>query len=259
MTIKGFAITPFMFSSLDAIDKRVVSAHILPDETLVVGGETLPCAVVEVLYAKGTRLDQGSGKPVRFWIEKETSLVRQVTYEAEWRKGELARWTARVEKMTLNQPPPQWALERATLFRGREEMKWIGQEVPEFSLKSLDGRTIRLAALRGRVVLLDFWATWCGSCREEMPLIEKLRDEMTAQGVEVWRVTDEPPEVARRWLSERRRPLPTLIDANRILFRHYSIEAIPVLIIGRDGKVSNFVVGLRSERHLRADIAKAMK
>ncbi len=155
---------------------------------------------------------------------------------------------------------PQWAVEKAVLFRGREEVKWIGQQVPEFSLKTVDGRTVSLTALRGRIVLLDFWATWCGPCREEMPLIEKLRDEMMAQGVEVWGVTDEPPDVARRWLTERKRSLPTLIDTNHMLFRHYAIEAIPVLIVIRpDGKVSTFVVGLRNERDLRADIAQAMK
>ena len=144
--------------------------------------------------------------------------------------------------------------------KGREEPKWVGQAVPEFSMKALDGRSVSLAALRGKVVVLNFWATWCGPCREEMPLLEELREELKPRGVEIWGVTDEPPHVARRWLAERKRTLPTLIDGGRKLFRHYAIESIPVLIVMRgDGKVSTYVVGLRGERDLRADIAKAME
>ncbi|MGA2156217.1 MAG: TlpA disulfide reductase family protein [Bryobacteraceae bacterium] len=253
-------IESFPFTSLDAIDKRVISARALPDETLRAGGESMLCAVIEALYEKRTLFDGGSGRQVRLWIEKKTSLVRQASYERAWSNGGLAQWTVRVEKMTLDQPPPRWAIEQAASMKGREEAKWIGQPVPDFSMMSLDGQTVKLAALGGKVVLLDFWATWCGPCREEMPLVEKLREELKSRGVEIWGVTDESPDVARRWLAERKRSLPTLVDADRTLFRHYAIENIPVLIVIRgDGKVSNYVVGLRAERELRADIAKAME
>jgi peroxiredoxin len=259
--VGGVSFEPFIFSGLDAIDKRVISARALPDETLDIGGESMLCAVVEALYEQRTPFNRGSGQPIRLWIEKKTSLVRQATYVRKWHNSEFAQWTVRVQKMTLDQPPPQWAIEKfAPLQKGREEPKWVGQAARDFSMKSLDGRTIGLAALRGKVVLLDFWATWCGPCREEMPLLEKLRDELKSQDVEIWGVTDERPDVARRWLAERKRSLPTLIDADRTLFRHYGIESIPVLVVIRgDGKVSSYVVGLRSERDLRADIAKAMQ
>ncbi len=256
----GFGIESFPFSSLDAADKRVISAYALPDETLVIGGESMPCAVVEAIYEKRTPFDGGSGRAVRLWIEKKTWLVRQARYERAWSNDELATWTARVEKMTVDQPPPQWALEGAEHFKGVEQPKWVGQAVPEFSMKSLDGRTVSRDALRGKVVVLDFWATWCGPCREEMPLIEKLGEELKSRGVEVWGVTDEPADVARQWLAERKRTLPTLIDADHTLFRHYGIESIPVLMVIRsDGRVASYVVGMRGDRDLRADIANAMK
>jgi len=256
--IGGFAVSGFPFPALDAVDKRVISMRALPDEMLDVGGESLPCVVVEVLYEKRTPFDAGSERPVRLWIEKKTYLVRQAKYERKWRGGELAQWTARVEKITLDQPPPVSAIERAPLFKGHEEPKWVGQMIPGVTMQSLDGQTISLRALRGRTLVLAFWATWCGPCREEMPLLEKLRDEMGSRGVEVWGVTDEEPDVARSWLGERKRTLATLVDADRVLFRHYGIESIPVLVIVRgDGEVSTYVVGLRGERDLRADIAKA--
>lgn len=249
----------FPFAVLDVIDRRVISARMLPDETLFAAGESLPCTVVEVLYEEGTSFDAGVGRPVRFWIDQEASLVRQVVYEREWRDGGLARWTARVEKMTVDQPPPAWAVDRAASTKGREETKWIGQAAPEFSLTSLDGRTVTLSALRGQVVVLNFWATWCSPCRMEMPLLEELRDELKSQGVDIWGVTDEAPDVARRWLADKNRSLPTLIDANRELFEHYEIEEIPVVLVLRDdGTVSSHVVGLRGVVDLRADITAAM-
>jgi peroxiredoxin len=256
----GFPIGVFPFDSLDAADKRVISAYTLPDETLVMGEESIPCAVVEAIYAKRTPFNGGSGRAVRLWIERKTWLVRQARYEREWSKGELATWTARVEKMTVDQPPPQWAWDSAEHLKGVEQQKWVGQAAPEFSMKSLDGRTVSRDALRGKVVLLDFWATWCGPCREEMPVMEKLGEELKSRGVEVWGVTDERADVARQWLAERKRTLPTLLDADGTLFRHYGIERIPVIMVIRgDGRVSSYVVGLRSERDLRADIAKAME
>lgn len=124
---------------------------------LIAGGGPVPCAVIEALYEKRTPFDGGSGRPVRFWVEKKTSLIRQATYERKCRNGELAQWTARVETITLDQAPPQWAVEKAAFVKGREEPKWVGQPAREFSVKTLDGRTVSLAALRGRVVLLNFW------------------------------------------------------------------------------------------------------
>jgi peroxiredoxin len=93
-----------------------------------------------------------------------------------------------------------------------------------------------------------------------MPLLEKLRAELQPQGVEVWGVTDEKPEVARQWLTDRKRTLPTLVDTDHVLFRHYGIKDIPVLMtIRADGSVSGYVVGMRGEKDIRADVAKATR
>lgn len=258
--VDGFGIASFPFSLLDVVDRRVITVRGLPDESLQIGPDSSSCTVIEVLYERRTPFDGMSGRPVRLWIEKGTFLVRQAVYEREWHRGELAKWTARVDKMVLNQPPPAWALEKSEIARGREEPKWVGQPAPGFSMRTLGGRTISLAALRGKVVVLNFWATCCGPCREEMPLLESLRDEMKSQGVEIWGVTNESPETARRWLADWKRSLPTLIDADGALVRQFAIESIPVLIVIRpDGKISTFVVGLRGARDLRADIMNAMK
>jgi len=254
----GFTVSGFPFTSLKVVDKRVISAWVLPDETLVVGGESIPCSVIEAVYDK--RSEFGRGRPIRLWIEKKTGYVRQAMYEAEWSGGESAQWTACVQKMIVDQPPPQTLLAQMEFMKGQENTKWVGQAAPDFNMKALGGHSVTLAGLRGKVVVLDFWATWCGPCREEMPLLEKLRAELKSQGVEIWGVTDEKPDVAQRWLANLKRTLPTLIDADHTLFRHYAIEKIPVLIVlRRDGTVSSFVVGLLGERDIRADITKAMQ
>ncbi len=254
----GFNVPSFPFNYLDVVDTQIHSARALPDESLLLGGSSIPCTIIEAVYDKHSVF--GQGRPVRFWIEKKTGLVRQAKYEAELRTGGgVVEVTARVDSMTVDQPPPKAALDgMARMTWAHQETKWAGQAAPDFAMKSLDGQTVTLTELRGRVVVLDFWATWCGPCREEMQVLEKLRDDLKSKGVQIWGVTNEKPVDARRWLAEYKRKLPTLIDADNLLFRHYAIESIPALIVLRpDAKVSSFIVGLSSERDLREQIAKA--
>jgi thiol-disulfide isomerase/thioredoxin len=74
----------------------------------------------------------------------------------------------------------------------------FGQEVtPEFALKDLNGRTVRLRAYRGKVVVINFWATWCPPCRAEMPDLVRLQREYAKQGLQIIGITY-PPETKTR-------------------------------------------------------------
>lgn len=94
----------------------------------------------------------------------------------------------------------------------------------DFELTSVSGPRISLQAQRGKVVLLNFWATWCEPCRQEMPLFEKLWRE---RGLAVLAVTDEAPDVVRSFVEQTGCTFPVLLDPDRKLFNHYRVDAMP--------------------------------
>jgi thiol-disulfide isomerase/thioredoxin len=101
------------------------------------------------------------------------------------------------------------------LAAGVAAQRWATMEppapVPEPALRDLDGRTRTLAEWRGKVVILNFWATWCPPCREEMPEFVRLQEELGGQGVQFVGVAIDEPEAVRDFLKEMPVNYPILI------------------------------------------------
>jgi peroxiredoxin len=88
----------------------------------------------------------------------------------------------------------------------------VGQPAPDFTLRSLDGETVRLDDLRGRPVLIEFWATWCPPCRMAMPHIQQMHDRYAGRGLQVLALsTDYDPGEVRDWLRRNGVSLPVLM------------------------------------------------
>ena len=109
------------------------------------------------------------------------------------------------------------------------------------------------------MVLLDFWATWCGACNQEMASLEGLAESLRGRGVQIWSVTEENAETAKSWLAERERTLPTVIVPEHGAFRSYGIDSLPqVVLIERNGSVAHQWAGLKSENDLRRAIEQLL-
>jgi TonB family protein len=135
---------------------------------------------------------------------------------------------------------------------------WVGKTAPDFTLKTTDGQTIRLCDLQGQVVLLDFWASWCGPCLRELPSIEKLHREFKNKGVVILGVNPEEPDVARAFVRLRKFTFPTVLDEDHSVGQLYQIRAIPtVIVLDARGTVVAHFIGLRPESDLRAAIQQA--
>jgi thiol-disulfide isomerase/thioredoxin len=106
-------------------------------------------------------------------------------------------------------------------------------------LKSLSGENIRLQEQMGEVILLNFWATWCGPCREEMPELEKLQQKYQTMGFKVLGVNVETtPEKAQAYLKKISVSFPILFDTEQSVSKAYQVEAMPTTyIIDRHGKL----------------------
>ena len=114
-----------------------------------------------------------------------------------------------------------------------------GQSAPDFALKSSTGENIRLSEFRGDVVMINFWATWCGPCRQEMPLLDELYTRYERVGFNLLGVNiDDDSRRAMQMIEELGVNFPVLFDARKEVSKLYEVEAMPVtVLVDRDGNV----------------------
>lgn len=122
---------------------------------------------------------------------------------------------------------------------------WTGGPAPALALQDLEGKTHRLADYRGQVVLINFWATWCGPCRDEMPSIQRLKNQMAGKPFVVLAVNlDEPESRIRKFLAQMKLDFPILLDTERKTARAWQARILPAsFVIGPDGKIRYSLVG----------------
>lgn len=117
----------------------------------------------------------------------------------------------------------------------------------DFTLPTVDGTQVSLGAYRGKVVFLNFWATWCIPCREEMPALERLHQVYQAQGLAVISIDlKESAEQVKAFFQKHALSFPALLDHNGSVFRDYLVMGMPTTyLIGRDGMLLARGVGGR--------------
>ena len=110
---------------------------------------------------------------------------------------------------------------------------------PDFTLKSNSGENLRLSELRGEVVMINFWASWCGPCRQEMPLLEQLYSEYQPLGFTILGVNvEEDSSKAKALLSDIPVSFPVLFDTQSQVSKLYDVVAMPsTVLVDRDGNV----------------------
>jgi thiol-disulfide isomerase/thioredoxin len=120
---------------------------------------------------------------------------------------------------------------------------------PDFTLKTLDGQEMTLSKLKGKVVLLDFWATWCGPCREAIPHLINLQKTYQEKGFEVIGVNVDKGDVetVRRFVKSMEIPYTITLPSEEVS-RKYGVTALPTtIIIDKEGKIRQKFLGFTSE------------
>jgi thiol-disulfide isomerase/thioredoxin len=118
---------------------------------------------------------------------------------------------------------------------------------PHFSGSGVDGRPVSMAAFRGKVILVNFWASWCPECRPEMPAMERLHRELASRGLAVVAVNArERREVVARHAQELGLTFPVVLDPDGEIGALYGVVGLPAtFLVGRDGRAVAFAVGSR--------------
>jgi peroxiredoxin len=115
----------------------------------------------------------------------------------------------------------------------------VGSPAPDFTLRVLDGPNLRLQEQRGKVVLVNFWATWCGPCRKEMPHLNRIADKYRSSGLVMLGINvDDDVRNAAELASKLGVKFPVLLDTDKKVSKLYDLNSMPsTLVIDRNGRV----------------------
>ena len=147
----------------------------------------------------------------------------------------------------------------------------VGKPAPGFSLEDLKGRKVSLADYKGKAVLINFWATWCGPCKIETPWLVDLRNQYNAKGFEILGVsTDDIDRSDPKAFGQEKKeitdfvdrmhmPYPVLIDGDSLSKPYGGLDAMPTSIfVDREGKIVAATMGITSKDDIEANIQKAL-
>jgi peroxiredoxin len=141
---------------------------------------------------------------------------------------------------------------------------YAGKTAPDFSLTTVDGQTAKLSDERGKVVLIDFWATWCPPCRASLPHLQDAynNESWANRGLVVWAVNaHESADDVSNFLARNQYTFTALLDSDGAAMSAYGVSGIPMtVIVGRDGVVKKVLVGYEpdSGREVDEAIEKAL-
>jgi len=136
-----------------------------------------------------------------------------------------------------------------------------GTPAPDFTLESLDGKTVSLSEFKGKAVLVNFWATWCGPCKIETPWLVELQNQYGSQGLQIVGVAmdDSGKDEIARFAKEMGMNYPVLLGKEAVGEAYGGVPALPEsFFVGRDGKIVDKIMGIEGKSDIETAIKKAL-
>jgi TonB family protein len=250
--------------------------------------------VIEAYYFAASTGSQSNTLTRKLWVDKSRNIVLREIQRTEakmpWGRTVTSKMTYIFTVVRVGEPipetlftfvPPEGAKEVAELMPSPQPAATprpstmpgpraaaprpadlVGRDAIAFALEDLDGNRVDLQSLKGKVALLDFWASWCGPCVAELPHIEKLHKDFKDRGLVVLGVNNEDVEVARAFVKQKGYTFTTLVDGGKEVTMKYGVSGIPqVFIIDREGKVKWHALGYSPGREfeLRNAVENALR
>jgi thiol-disulfide isomerase/thioredoxin/outer membrane lipoprotein-sorting protein len=263
LTLAGSAAGP--------LNDRAADMTRLPDTVL--GGTACPTLQFEL----------PDHQVVTMVFDPKTSLLRQVKFDLRKKLEQRGAMDVKAALVTVDYTPAAPAAdatfawtppEGATLAAatspapdgsdqaGGAAMALVGKPAADFTLPGLDDKPVKLSSLKGSVVVLDFWATWCGPCVGSLPHLDELNKQESPKGLKVFAVNlQEEKDPVAAFVHKQGWTLPVLLDSSGDVAKQYAADAIPeTVIVGKDGIVKKVFVGAGddTEEQIKAVVDKEM-
>ncbi len=255
------------------ITDKLNSASITNRPQLTVNEQAVDTYLVEATYEDDLKSERpdASIAPTKYWIDSSRHLVLKQFDEytlPSRRTGDSVRVreTTLIKEYEMDpsfssktfsfQPPADAERVDKLSIDASGGASMEGREAPSFTLPNLEGEEISLEEFRGKVVLLDFWASWCAPCRRAHPDIQELHKKYKDQGLVVLGINNESRSKAKTYMSEHDYTFRTLLDTNDMVSRRYNVSAIPYyIVIDRQGTISSEIIGY----HPKSDMLEALR
>jgi thiol-disulfide isomerase/thioredoxin len=251
-------------SGFEQIDQHVTNADIAREEQFIVEGTPVPVYVVRVVRDQWPPGLAGT-QFAMYRIDKKTFAVYKViTYSKAATQISLysiEKWNQPVPETLFIFTPPESARAASSVpLRPARSTTIVGSEAPDFKLQDARGRPVTLSGLRGKVVVVDFWATWCPPCRALMPHLEKMQREFAKKGLvvlglDVGEGADEVAEFAK----QHSYTFTLVLGAEPDVSAEYYVEGYPTtFVIDRVGRITFRDLGGNSVDRLRSAVQSAL-
>jgi peroxiredoxin len=228
---------------LDQIDQHVRGAVIAREERYIQQGKPVAIVIVRVMRDEWPEGTLPGAQFAMYRIDQKTFEVYKVsTYAGD--TTETAFYGAEL-------PTPG--------MKG-DGVSMIGMEAPDFTLSDPSGKTVHLRDLRGKVVVVDFWATWCPPCRELMPHIQKMHDQLAAKGLTILGLdVGEDADTVATFAKQQSYTFPLLLDAEPQVTSRYFVQSYPTtFVIDRAGRIAFRGTGSDKPTDLQAAVEHAL-
>ncbi len=201
------------------------------------------------------------------WIDRDLSILLQLegTDEGKKGKGVTIKFKVLTLKTNMGLKPEDFKFSPKPGFKRVTEPSKLfvsnsleGKTFNDFDFTDLTGSTVNSDQWRGKIVLLDFWATWCGPCKKSLPHLKKLQADF-AENLLVVGVTTEKIETVKEFFKDDPSPYPILLDQEGKAVEKYEVANWPTLfILDANGKILDHFVGYQEESVIRKAIEKAL-
>jgi peroxiredoxin/outer membrane lipoprotein-sorting protein len=255
-------------SALEAIDQHVTEAAIAREDFFVVNGKAVPVYVVAVARDRWPDGTIGGAQFAMYRIDEKTSVVyKAAIYDADNNAQiffySIMKWNQPVPSTLFEFTPPKSAREAAAQAAPNappDATTLIGTPAPDFTLPDANGTPVTLSALRGKMVIVDFWATWCPPCQAQMPDLQKMHEELAGRGLVVLGLdVGEDAAAVTKFATQRGYTFTLLLGAEPDITEKYFVPGYPTtFLIDRQGRIAFRTEGGLTPEKLRAAVEAAL-